>query len=333
MPADDGFSVRAYREGDERQILDLFARSFPHAPRRLEHFDWKYLRNPFGNAHISLTFDRSGELVGHYAGYVVPFRLGGRDLLAHQIGDTMTAVGVRHVGRGPTGILGRTALHFYASFCERKIAFNYGFNVANIQKFSLRFLRADAVEPVSFRVRDLRRHPITPIPRWQRWMRGYRLEVVRQTTAEWTALFERVSGTYRFLVRRDAEYVRWRYLECPDVPYVVIAIRKWGHLAGWIAMRMQDRTLMWGDALFDPAFEDAPDVLLRDVVPRLSAERIEAWFPPRPGWFDAILRALHFEPAPQPQDLSVMCVPFVVDDASAHIREDLYYSWGDSDLF
>ena len=47
---------------------------------------------------------------------------------------------VRHVGRGPTSILGRTALHFYETFCEGKVAFNYGFNVANIQRFSLKFL-------------------------------------------------------------------------------------------------------------------------------------------------------------------------------------------------
>jgi hypothetical protein len=333
MPADDGFTVRAYRDGDETAILDLFARSFPHAPRSVAHFRWKYLENPFGNRHISLTFDPAGELVGHYAGYVVPFRIGGRDVVAHQIGDTMTAVGVRHIGRGPTGILGRTALHFYDTFCDGKVAFNYGFNVANIQKFSLRFLRADAVEPVAYRVRDLRAHPLTPIPRWQRWARGYRLELVRQTAPEWDELFERVSGAYDFTVRRNEEYVRWRYLECPEVPFVVIAIRKWGNLAGWVALRMQERTLLWGDALFDPRFEDAPEVLLRHVVPPFAADRIEAWFPPRPRWFDARLRELHFESGPQPQNLSVMCVPFMTADASARIRDSLYYSWGDSDLF
>jgi hypothetical protein len=362
MPVDDGFTVRAFRDGDEEAILELFARSFPHAPRSRAHFDWKYRRNPFGNAHISLTVadamadggwhkadggsqmadggasaDRHPPsaihpppLVGHYAGYLVPFRIDGHDVLAHQVGDTMTAVSVRHVGRGPTGILGRTALHFYATFCEGKIAFNYGFNVANIQKFSLRFLRADAVEPVSYRVREL---PLAPLPRWQRWLRGYSLELVRATTPEWDALFERVSGAYRFLVKRDAAYVRWRYFECPDVPYVVVAIRKLGRLAGWAVFRMQDRTLLWGDALFDPHFEDAPEVLLRHFTAGHDLERIEAWFPPRPQWFDARLRDLGFASQPQPQNLSVMCVPFVLADASAQIRDGLYYSWGDSDLF
>src|SRR5205814_3858668 len=127
MPADERFVTRAYEPGDEAAILDLFARSF-HAPRTLEHFDWKYRRNPYGNAHISLAFDDEGRLVGHYAAYPVPFRDGDRDLIAHQVGDTMTDKSVRHIGRGPTSVLGITALHFYETFCQNRVAFNYGFN-------------------------------------------------------------------------------------------------------------------------------------------------------------------------------------------------------------
>jgi hypothetical protein len=298
MPA-DAFTIRAYEDGDEKAILELFARSFPHAPRALRHFEWKYRENPHGNRHISLAFDTSGALVGHYAGYPVPFWANGRSVVAHQVGDTMTHAGIRHVGRGPTSILGRTALHFYERFCEGKVAFNFGFNVANIQKFSLRFLRSDRVEPVAFRVADVP----APLPRSQRWLRGYQLELVRRTNAEWDDLFQRVRAEYRFLVRRDAHWVQWRYLKCPDVRYHVVAVRKWRRLVGWIAYRVEDDRFLWGDALFHPAFPDAVEVALRHVVPA------------------------------QPQDLSLMCVPFQWTDVVAHMRDELYYSWGDGDLF
>lgn len=331
MPADTPhplLEVRTYRAGDETAILDLFARSFPHAPRALEHFRWKYRDNPFGKAHISLTFfDRL--LAGHYAGYPVPFRAYGRDVLAHHIGDTMTDVSVRHIGRGPTSVLGRTALHFYENFCEGRVAFNYGFNVANIQKFSLRFLRSDRVEPVTYRVAP----PPRRIARHERWLRGYSLELVKEANAEWDALFERVSASYRFCVRRNAAYVRWRYLECPDVPYSVVAVRKWRRLVGWIVYRIRENRLAWGDALFDPEFPDAAEVALRHVVPSHPVERIECWFPPRPVWFDTILTELGFETRPEPQDLSLMCVPFDWTDVVERMREELYYAWGDSDLF
>lgn len=327
------FTTRAYREGDETAILELFAKSFPHASRGLEHFSWKYRENPFGNGRISLTFDEETRLVGHYSGYPVPFYEDGRHVLAHQIGDTMTEVSIRHVGRGPTSILGRTALHFYEQFCEGRVAFNYGFNVANIQRFSLRFLRSDRVEPVTYRVRDLREHPMERIPRAERWLRGYSLELLNESGPELDDLFDRAAGAYRFTVARNAAYVQWRYLQCPDVRYFVVAIRKWQRLAGWVAFRIRENRFVWGDAFFDPAHSDAIEVALRHLVPSYPVDTIEGWFPPRPPWFDTILGALHFQTRPEPQDLSVMCVPFAWPEVVGSMREDLYYTWGDSDLF
>jgi len=321
--------VRRFRDGDEPAVLDLFARSFPHDVRTREAFDWKYRGNPFGNAHISLAFDEVQRLVGHYAGYPVPFVDRGRPLIAHQIGDTMTDVSVRHVGRGPSSILGRTALHFYEAFCEGRVAFNFGFNVANIQKFSLRFLRSDRVEPVPYRVRG----PLPQASRAERWLSGFRMELVKEVTAEWDDLFARVSHDYEFLVRRDAQYVRWRYLDAANAGYTVAAIRKWGRLAGWSVFRMRGETLIWGDALFDRRWPEAAGIVLREVSEVFNPACIAAWFPPRPSWWDAVLRDLQFESAPEPQDLSLMCVPFTMADATARMRERLYYTIGDGDLF
>lgn len=326
MP-DDRFVTRAYQPGDETKILDLFARCFPHAPRTLEHFRWKYLDNPWGNAHISLTFDADGRLAGHYAGYVVPVF---ENQLAHQIGDTMTDPAFRHVGRGPTSILARTALHFYTTFCDNKIAYNYGFNVSNIHRFSIRFLRADRVEPVGYWHRPL---PRKPIARLSRWIRGYQLELVRGFGEEFDEFFARVAPSYGFLVRRDAQYLRWRYGQCPDRGAFVVAIRKWRRVVGWSAFRIRGSSIVWGDGLFDAAHRDAVDVLLRHVVPSHAVEKIEAWFPPRPAWFADVLQREGFVSAAEPQDLSLMCVPFVMGDATARMRKSLYYTMGDSDLF
>jgi hypothetical protein len=356
MPADSRFLTRAYRDGDEQAILDLFNRSFPHAPRSVEHFNWKYRDNPFGSGRISLTFDSDGRLVGHYSGYSVPFRYGSKDVVAHQIGDTMTEPSIRHIGRGPTSILGRTALHFYEHFAEGQVAFNYGFNVANIQKFSLRFLRSDRVEPVTCRVSA----PLPPIARTERWLRGYQFQLchpersrgippgstnnapgdlptslgmTRRLAADFDDLFARAAPAYRFLVRRDAQYVRWRYLQCPNVPYHVVAIRKWRRLVGWIVFRVTQSRFLLGDLLIHPEFPDALEVALRHIVPPHPVDVIETWLPPRPEWLERTLRELGFETRPEPQDLSVMVVPFTWPDATARMRESLYYTWGDSDLF
>ncbi|HEY4641855.1 MAG TPA: GNAT family N-acetyltransferase [Thermoanaerobaculia bacterium] len=326
MPVD--VVIRSYEAGDEQQILDLFARSF-HSPRSLESWRWKFENDPWGRTRISLAFDDAGKLLGHYAGYPMPFVIDGKRVLANQIGDTMTDPSIRHIGRGPTSILGRTALHFYEHFAERNVAFNYGFNVANIQKFSLRFLRSDRVEPVTYRVRQAP----PPVGRLRRWALGYQLELVTEVTSEYDAFFARVAPFYRFLVERNAQYLRWRYLQNPDHRYVLIAIRKWRKLAGWIVFRIRENRFTIGDALFDPNFPDAFTILLRHVVSSYPVELVEGWFPPRPSWFDVMLRDAGFVTHPEPQDLSVMCVPFVMQDAVARMRESLYYTWGDSDLF
>lgn len=327
MPVDERFTVRAYREGDEQPILDLFARSF-HAPRTREHFDWKYRSEPFGNEHISLTFD-GDALVAHYAGYPVPFWREGEILIAHQIGDTMTDRAVRHIGRGPTSVLGVTAGHFYRTFCEGSVAFNYGFNVSNIQRFSLRFLRSDRVEPVHYRVLERIRRP----SRVERWLRGYKLSLVTATDATFDDFFQRTAAAYRFLVRRDATYIDWRYLRAPERPYFVIAVHQRRTLVGWSAFRVREGRLVWGDALFNPGHTHAIGILLRHVAHAYGATRVEGWFPPRPAWFSEALDRLGFVQRPEPQDLSLMCVPFTLQDATEAMRQSLFYAMGDSDLF
>jgi hypothetical protein len=322
----DDFIIRPFQPGDDGAILDLFNRCFPHAPRSIEQFRWKYQRNPFGNERISLAFDQRGRLVGHYAGYPVPVHADGRSLVAHQIGDTMTDPSIRHVGRGPTSILGRTALHFYEHFCQGKVAFNYGFNASNIQKFSMRFLRAERVEPVSYRVWPR----VPPLPRWRRWIPGLQIEVVRQATPEFDELFQRAAPRYQFLVRRDALYLRWRYLECPGAPYLFLAIRKWRRLIGWSVFVLRDSRFAWVDALFDPHHLDAIGIVLRQVA---GGGEVHCWLPGRPAWFGAALRDLGFESRPEPQDLAVMVVPFVMGDAGRRVGEEMHYAMGDSDLF
>src|SRR5260370_23288735 len=124
MPADARFTSRPFRAGDETQILDLFARAFPHATRDIEHFRWEYQRNPFGNERISLMFDDAGRLVAQYAGYPVQMIDDGRELVAHQIGYIMTNRSVPQIWPGPTSILARTAQHFYDAFFQERAAFD-----------------------------------------------------------------------------------------------------------------------------------------------------------------------------------------------------------------
>ena len=75
------------------------------------------------------------------------------------------------------------------------------------------------------------------------------------------------------------------------------------------------------------------ELALRHLTHVVRAAAIEMWCSARPDWIDRLLRELSFESVPEPQDLSVMCVPFAMPDAVERMRGQLYYTMGDSDLF
>jgi hypothetical protein len=340
----ESFFVREYRDGDEEQILPMFCRSF-HVDRSLARWRWEYRENPYGALRISQAFSPDGKLAAHYAGYPVRFHnatggIGGigeapRTLPALQIGDTMTEPSYRHLGRGPTSLLGRTVRHYYARFCDGHVAFNYGFNTGNIQRFSMSFVGARRLESLPFHVLDLAARPLArPNPLLSR-LAGYRIERIARFDARWDTFFHRVSGAYRLLVERDARYLEWRYARCPDVEYFIYAVFRRDQLAGWSVFRSKGERLLWGDALFDPRHPAAVRQLLARVLAapeHRQAKTVETWATSRPAWWREQVTALGFESRPEPDDLGFVFVPFD-EDPEKDFRAHLYYTMGDSDLF
>lgn len=336
----EGFHVREYRQGDEGQILPMFQRSF-YVERGLARWSWEYRENPYGTLKISEAFAEDGQLVAHYAGYPVRFHdeTGGepRQLPALQIGDTMTEPAFRHVGRGPTSLLGRTVRHFYARFCEGQVAFNFGFNTGNIQRFSMSFVRARRLEDLPFHVLDLEKRPLKPpnliLSRLADYLGGYRVERITHFDARWDEFFRRVSGSYRLLVERDARYLEWRYARCPEPESFIYAVFRRNRLVGWSVFRYKEERLRWGDALFDPRHPGAVRHLLHAVLQEHRQVKIlETWATSRPAWWRETVLSLGFESRPEPDDLGFVFVPFGEDPEEA-FRAHLYYTMGDSDLF
>jgi hypothetical protein len=256
----------------------------------------------------------------------------------------------RHVGRGRTSLLGRTARHFYARRCEGKVAFNYGFNTGNIQRFSQLFVGARKVwdiELLSARTADLRL--ATP-----RRFRPYRATRVDRLGAEFDDFFERVAPAYGLLVERLRRYLEWRYLRRPDVEYRLHRVDRGGRLVGWGVARADGERVLLGDALFDPAHPEAISALLRDVLTSAGSRRrasgdqrtdsaplrddgkdeprIEGWFSRHPAWWSERLTALGFSAAPEPRGLGMVFVPFL-ECPQQELERGYYLTMGDSDLF
>ncbi len=333
----DSFFIRPYSIGDEREILPMFNEVF-NVSRTLDHWLWKFRDDPYGSYKISEAFTENGNLVAHYAGYPVPFYSavdGVKSFFSYQIGDTMTSPGVRHIGLGKTGLLARTANHFYSKFCGDNIPFIYGFNTGHIKKLGMRYLGYSYIDPVTFWTKDLAKTSFIKPSFIHRIFGGYSVEEVSSVSEEWSLFFENVCDNYRFLVRRDAKYLTWRYLKCPDKVHRIFAVRKRGRLVGWSVFSAREKKIIWGDALFDRHFPEAPGYLLYSLFVNefYGSGSIQGWFSKHPDWWGRQLAELGFQMGPEPDNLVPCFVVFKDPSIIETLRHYFYYTMGDSDLF
>jgi GNAT superfamily N-acetyltransferase len=154
-------------------------------------------------------------------------------------------------------------------------------------------------------------------------------------TAEYDALWERARGSYAMCVRRDAAYLRWKYLEIPHREYQIREARRGNQLVGYAVSREQDYhglRLGWiVDVFTDTRDSGAKDALVCAVLEsfrRSGVARAQAYSMNAP--FAADLRRHGFFPG---QSAVQFCVKSGVDSQAAFADlGDWNLMFGDGDL-
>lgn len=338
MARKDEIFCQEYQPGDEHDILKLFKQVFLHK-RTLEHWYWKFRDNPFGQLKIAKAVTKDGRLAAHFSGYPVVFHSNvssESELLTLQVGDTMTNPEFRGCGLGLTSVLSRIANFFYNRFCRYQVPFIYGFNTGNIRKFGTRYLSYQYISSIPYHVLEVNRLTSSPLKSYfQKIISGYSIERVTSFDQEFDVFFQRISKDYDLLVKRTSTYLNWRYIQCPDGIYHLYAIRKFGKLVGWSAFILKDKTLLWGDALFDRKYPKSVLFFLQRLVqswyPNILS--IEGWFSPVPEWWTKILENIGFECRQEPNNLAPVFVFFDPNWSKGLFESHFYYTMADSDLF
>jgi hypothetical protein len=335
----DPFRVRALAAGEEGLLAPLFRRCF-HAERPAGEWTWRYRRHPRGGPWSSVAIDAAGEAVAHYGAYPVLLerREGERfaTLLAAQVGDLMSAPEVRTAGRGATSLFARTGDHFYAARRRDGVAFSYGVHAGASRAFSVRFAGAVPFLPAPLRVLPAGGLDAA-VCRRARVLRlgGWRARRAEKPDPRFDGLHERARHGFALLARRDRQYLAWRYFDRPGQQYELHLLERGEELLGWGVFRREAERLVWGDAICEPSAADGLALLLASALgtgPELP-ERVEGWFSPRPLWWQRALEGLGFRPAPDPQDLVFTCVGGREPEPATALRDTLYLTRGDSDLF
>jgi hypothetical protein len=336
-------TVRGYRAGDEDAIRDLFRRSF-HVELPLESWKWRYADHPLGTHRISVAIDPAGRLLGHYGGYPAALVHGGAPgagaghgqaavttLIAPQNGDVITDPAARRLGHGGVTLVRRLAQHFWAAYGEGRADVHYGFNTSTARALQLRVVPGVRVlEPVGYWLADDVRHVATnftgDVPRGE-----LRAERVSRLGAAWDTFVPRARRAYGLLASRDAASWNWRYADRPGRDDAIVIVRRGDRIVGGAVFQMLADETRWGDALFTPEEPAAAGVALAFVRALGAPARVRAWFSARPEWWGRILGDLGFRQQPEPNDLSLVYAPFT--PIAARLMPELYYTWGDSDLF
>lgn len=258
-------SYRPYREGDEGAIRALFADVYGRE-LSLDVWRWRFERSPAGRGVIELAWD-GDVLAGHYAVTPVWLSRDGERIRTGLSGTTMT-----HRDYRGLGLFQVLAERTYRRMQEEGFAAVWGFPNSNSHR--------GFVERLGWR--DIERVPFLSLELTGRVPPAPRLEVapMRADTPGLDALGRAMAGEYGWMVVRDAEYARWRYLEHPERPYTAWVATSAGEPVAYSVTKVyRDRLQVVDLAFRDPGV--AVDLVARAVHTAASAgqRHVDLWMP------------------------------------------------------
>jgi hypothetical protein len=333
------WSIRPYRRGDEDRILQLFHRVFGKE-RSLKHWQWKFRDNPEG-AYIHVVETDTGEIVGHYAGIPVRVAAEGKSFVFLQLVDTMVDRDYR-CGLKKPGMFAQLFMKFAEDYGGHdRAAIMYGFPIPEALRIGQRLLGYVPLHPVMKLVRPIKGTPDSaPRPRMVDLLQHVRIRVRQVTRFDVSAdrLWEECRRELRVATVRDARYLNWRYVDCPDAKYTLLVAENMMRfsLQGIAVLRLDSLGQGVGflmDWLIPFRAKAAADQLLaRSIEEAESAgvKELQVWLPASSPWYRCLL-----DRGFQVADTQYVLVArtFTSNLPLEFVNPRWYYTMGDSDIY
>jgi hypothetical protein len=226
--------IRAYKKGDEKEIMELDARELPSVwnRRTLENWYWKFTeRNPAGHSFIWVA-EHNGHLIGHFA--AVPYRLKAFDEVitaSHTIG---ALVDKKYQNRGLLKFVGEKLMEDLA---KNNIPYTWGFPNKLAHRFENEILKYNDL--VNFDIWKLQKAHIKKSPL------NTHIRKITKFDATFEQLWKDSSPDYNVAVVRTPGYLNWRYLQRPDWEYFPFGLYENETLKGYMVLKLyrEDETL------------------------------------------------------------------------------------------
>jgi hypothetical protein len=274
--------IDRYQASDRKGVDTLYRRVFGRdaAESSQLRWEWQYRRNPnnVGGTPLIWVAREGPTIVGQYAAMPVRLSVLGKQVAAAWGMDVMVAPERQRQGLGE--VLFRT--------WDRHVGASLGLGLSEASHRLFQKLNWADVGPVPCLVKPLSRRavfrshwprplnrivsaislPIIRIIARTRPVEDH-VEVIRRFDEGFNDLWERVGPKFDFIVRRDARYLNWKYIEPPHVRYVVVALMRGDEPHGYAVYRhlreARGRVTLLVDFLVHPDDERGLEALLRWV--------------------------------------------------------------------
>ncbi len=324
--------LRRSNPADASAIADLMTTTFGgDDTQKLDAawWRWKYGSNPAGFQGL-VAQDADGHLIGHFGGIPLSVRADNELFTFAQSCDTCIDPAMRRGLRNP-GLFVRLAQAYTST---------YGIPGVNDVMFGFPNRRA-------YRIGNRYSDYWMLRQQWQLVSEGESSEPtdtsiqIHEATSldeDVTALWERLLPRYRCLTRRDARFLRWRFLDAPDSPYrITLARSKTDHTLRAYAVhrlaRLNDNDVgVLVDWLCDPTDQAAARSLqaaVRERYTRLGRSMVVFLCSTSSPWFGAF-QDWGFRVRPSHYVMTAR--PFVPQLEPHFLREHWYYTLADFDI-
>jgi hypothetical protein len=307
------YIIRNYLPGDEKEITSLFKTVFGK-DMSIDQWRWKYF-SAEEKLYTKVAQDAAGKIIAHAGAIRLRGVLEGRTIPFFQIVDVMVHPEYR-------GYMGRNNLFKFimkALFEDISRDFDrvlcYGFPGKRPYILGEKTKIYDAIEEAIELI-------ITPTRK--------RLSLFKVKPLDWkdrriNNLWETIAKDCKLSLVRDTKYLLWRYASNPSFTYSLLGLFTFGRLKGWVVIRQEGERILIVDLLVKKKrLREA----LKAIEDYFSKDKpsIHMWLPH--GW-----RGFINSYKEQQTGVIVTNMIWQLPLKTPLVRDRLYYTMGDTDIF
>lgn len=323
------YYMRPYIDSDKEKVMQLWEAAFLTKMNE-KVWEWKFHNNPFGR-QIMLCFTEEGLPIAMYAGIPFSANWNGKNIKMTQLVDNMTHPDYRHATSGRKGLFIQTGEHFFNVYGgSHASVFHYGFPGKIASRLGTLFLKYTKFEEEgAYLNADLKKLKTHRLPVFGS------VNTTSVATEDFDQLWEDAKQYYPFVVKRNKDFIQWRFFEHPNHKYAIYIYKNmWGKVLAYAAVLVKDNMATIVD-MFGLPHKKAIRAIVQKIKTELLSSgisTIQIWVSKK-HFITEYLIQLGLEVKDEP--LGIFPTGRSLDeklDIDFAVK-NIYYTMGDGDLF